>query len=101
MILSYGELALSVINGLPAEYKTLRTVITATENRLNLDELQPKLLVVENENGKPVPESNTYMARPGNGQTSLEEASRLIRPETEGDSQACLDWASQERLLEA
>ena len=68
--LADDELALSVLNGLPAEYKTLRTVLTATESSLNLDDLLPKLLVVENENDKPVPESKAYVARPGNGQAS-------------------------------
>ena len=64
------ELALVVLNGLPAEYKTLLTVLTAAESRLKLDELVPKLLVVENEDDKPVPESKAYVARPGNGQAS-------------------------------
>ena len=47
--LADNELALSVLNGLPAEYKTLGTVLTATENMLNLDELLPELMVVEND----------------------------------------------------
>ena len=61
------ELALSVLNGLPAEYQTLRTVLTASDDDMSLDELMPKLLVVENEDSKPVPESKAFVARPGMG----------------------------------
>ena len=54
--LADDELAFSLLNGLSAEYKTLRTVLSATENRLHLDELLPKLLVLEIETNKPAPE---------------------------------------------
>ena len=53
--------------GCPLEYKTLRTVLVACDDDLSLDELLSKLLVVENEDGKPVPESKAFMARPGMG----------------------------------
>ena len=66
--LADDELALSVLNGLPAEYETLCTVLATTEKDLKLDELLPKLLVVENKSSKPVPESKAYVARPGTRQ---------------------------------
>ena len=97
--------------GCPRSTRPCRTVLTASDDDLSLDELLPKLLVVENEDSKPVPESKAFVARPGmapghanNPGACQHGTDRSIWKEPKGDPQVPFlwqAWASQEGLLEA
>ena len=60
------ELTLSVLGGLPGEYETLCTVLMASDRIATLDELLPKLMVVENKTSRPASDNKALVAKPGN-----------------------------------
>ena len=60
------ELTLSVLGGLPGEYETLYSVLMASDRIATLDELLPKLMVVENKTSRPASDNKALVAKPGN-----------------------------------
>ena len=74
--LDENELCLSVLNGLPMEYETLCTVLATTDTELTLDDLLPKLLVVENKAGRSASEGKAlFLGKPGAGSQQRRQGS--------------------------
>lgn len=64
--LKEDELCLSVLNGLPAEYETVATVLTTSDVELTLDAMLTKLLVYESRGSRSSSSSDNkaFVARP-------------------------------------
>ncbi|KAK9822062.1 hypothetical protein WJX74_004518 [Apatococcus lobatus] len=64
--LKEDELCLSVLNGLPAEYETVATVLTTSDVELTLDAMLTKLLVYESRGSRSSSSSDSkaFVARP-------------------------------------
>ena len=62
--LQEDELCLSILNGLPASYETVATVLTTSDNQLSLEDLMSKLLVYESRSSAPSSDNKAYVARP-------------------------------------
>ena len=58
------ELCLSVLNGLPAEYETVATVLTTSDAELTLDGMLTKLLVYESRGSRSSSDNKAFVAKP-------------------------------------